>query len=458
MPLFISFDLKKWLVEGFILQKPSGRGYWLGHGPFVASSTAGLRSLYCPDFFLQKAKPWLTPAAVVEIDALALESFLQRAFEGESVEGFVDKRGSDRGFSNRGFSDRGFSDREISDQSFSDRSFSDRGIFKNLTPPSFVVYQEIFFRAKQLFQSGQLKKLVPAFYESFDLSLFDLPLREEGEDPFINSSCISDLGDGGRKPSTNSFIKSPIQPQWTLLKRLFKNSRSLSAHGFLYGIWDKRGGRLGFSPEFLFSLQGESFTSMALAGTGLYPNAPSLLKDKKELREHELVVMGLKQSLRKISWSGRLSPVYEMPFPPLKHLRTDFMGRIRPTSFDFERVSRSLHPSPALGGLPKELAQDCLQKMPLQKERRGFAAPFGFFDSAKREAFCLLSLRGMEWQRGQKKARKNSQRAAFSKAEVEEEERLKGRIFSGAGLLKESFLQKEWLELSLKRKQTRNFF
>ena len=240
-----------------------------------------------------------------------------------------------------------------------------------------------------MIQQGLFKKLVPALPESFPLE---------------------------RKPLL-------------CLQKLFKNTQKIS-HGFLYGFWEGDKGLLGFTPEILFSLKGNYFSTMALAGTKPYP-APSLLKDFKEQREQALVVQSLQESLKGLL---KLKPqkTVELVFPPLKHLYTKLEGELN-NSFDFEKFCHKLHPSSALGGYPQKPAFEWLQQHPFQKDRGRFGAPFGYLRAAK-EAFCLVALRALEWEGDQ------------------------AQIFSGGGLLKESVVQKEWRELFRKRQQVKTFF
>ena len=262
-------------------------------------------------------------------------------------------------------------------------------VFKNSEKPSFIEYQEVFFQARQSIRKGEIQKVVPAFPERFTLKP-DLLL---------------------------------------LLQNLFKNTYRIS-HGFLYGAWSKESGILGFTPEILFSMEEDQISTMALAGTGSHPG-PSLLKDRKELKEHDFVVQSLQETLKDlVKWDKKITS--EIVFPPLKHLHTKLKGQwiVKP---DFEDICKRLHPTPALGGYPKKWVWDWLKNQASQRKRNFFGAPFAFLDSEEK-ALCLVALRGLEWNN------KNS------------------FIFSGGGLICESLLQKEWRELFLKREQIKSFF
>ena len=354
----IPLDKAKWLKEGFVAQSPQRR-FVLGQGPFVCSARPRPKSLYHPDFFLYKKKPFIRPAKCVVADKASFESFLFETADGESE--------------------------DSSQTEFAGRA----GFFKTSKPPSFIEYQELFFQARQAFRKGYLSKLVPC-------------LHEEVSRP---SSVLS------------------------LLQNLFKKTHLLP-HGFFYGFWSGRSGILGFTPELLFSHKGQEFETQAVAGTGLQPG-PSLWRDKKELKEHDLVVKGIYESLKgRAVW--REIHREEMPFPPLKHLRSKMKGRFLEGDI-FVALCQALHPTPALAGRPQDKALEWLKARPSQKSRAFFGAPFGFFHSEKK-GFCVIALRALEWD-GQA-----------------------GRIGSGAGLIAESRFQKEWGELRVKREQAKSFF
>ena len=262
-------------------------------------------------------------------------------------------------------------------------------LFENSKKPSFSLYQECFAQVQQAIHQGLFQKAVPAFCETF-------------------------------------FNTAPVL---ILLQRLFKNTFHFK-QGFLYGYWSHREGFLGFTPEFLFSINGSHFSTMALAGTAQWDSS-SLFKDNKELKEHEFVVKSIEEKLNHfIHWEQKKKS--EMLFPPLKHLRTDLTGRWL-SHFDFEKVCQTLHPTPAVGGYPQKPAWRWLEKQRSQKQRAYFSAPFAFFES-ETCSFCLVALRALEWNHKE------------------------SRIFSGGGWIKESCFQKEWHELYLKRQQVKSFF
>ena len=215
-----------------------------------------------------------------------------------------------------------------------------------------------------------------------------------------------------------------------LLKNLFRSKSFQKREGFLYGFWNRSAGFVGFTPEILFSKNQNRLKVMALAGSSAHPG-PNLFLDPKEVKEHEFVVKALRESLKEVFLEKSLS-FQEKPFGNLKHLCSVIEGQLQ-RSVDFESLCRKLHPTPALSGYPVKKALNWLNHDPNQKERSFFATPFGFFDG-ELNSFCVIAIRGIQW----------GPSGAF--------------IGSGCGIIEKSVLQKEWLELSLKRTSVKNLF
>ena len=420
----------------------------MAQGPFTRSSAPRPFSLYRPDFFLKDKRVWIHPNQSVKLDSKQLYDFLfplktadKNQKKGSNSFSHIDnlspklsnsfKIGIDSSSTSSHSSQAFKSLFQLKSSNFKSlqQDLKEEGgffedFFSQSQKPNFISYQQCFIQVKRLIKQKKLEKIVPVFPEVF--------LKKA----------------------------SPLK----FLQRLFQNTFFLE--GYLYGLWDKHSGVLGFTPELLFQLQKDSFTTMALAGTALQ-NSSSLLKDQKQIKEHEFVVKGLKESLKNhIHWKSEKKS--EMVFPPLKHLRTDLKGSLVPSHFKlsniskrgkqthkgrsrlswsnpaqnngnqqntnfFESFCRLLHPSSAVGGYPKKSAQDWLKQEPSQKNRKFYSAPFGFYESCE-EFFCLVALRNLQW----------NQKKSF--------------LFSGAGWIAESSLQEEWRELSLKREQVKSFF
>lgn len=143
---------------------------------------------------------------------------------------------------------------------------------------------------------------------------------------------------------------------------------------------------LGASPEMLAGLsQGEVWCD-ALAGTTWTQGAR--LDDMKNGREHRLVVQAIAETLRPLC--SRL----EVPAAPvtlhlghLHHLWSGLKGRVKAGVGLFDLLAR-LHPTPAVGGYPRQAALDWLAR---REEKRGawYTGAIGWMDAAGEGEFAV---------------------------------------------------------------------
>lgn len=200
------------------------------------------------------------------------------------------------------------------------------------------------------------------------------------------------------------------------------------SHQYTYGFNFQNEGLCGVTPELLFSLRGDQLRTMALAGTGRV-DGPSLLTDRKECLEHQLVVDHLVSELK--SWGQpEVGRTEEREFGVLKHLRTPIQMRLQ-REVSFAELVACLHPTAALGGWPRKPAVAWLEKQDFHLARSRFGAPFGF--SCEEEMRCVVAIRGLQW-KGKK-----------------------ALLAAGCGVVHESQSPVEWNELALKRRATRLF-
>lgn len=221
------------------------------------------------------------------------------------------------------------------------------------SPFDVVAFAEKFALVQAAVARGELKKAVPAVFES-----------SEGG-----------LDESGREHALRSAANLPngLAP---------------------YGCWDERGGLLGASPELLFEDDGAEIHTMAVAGTARAGAAPDeMLDDPKERDEHRLVLEDLEAQLSPLGQVARgATRLWRIGI--LSHLRTDLrMSPREPVAF--EDLVRRLHPTPAVGTSPRE---GWRHWMPLlDSEPRGrFAAPFGLLLPGSLSR-CLVAIRNVQW-------------------------------------------------------------
>ncbi|HET7504421.1 MAG TPA: isochorismate synthase, partial [Kofleriaceae bacterium] len=157
------------------------------------------------------------------------------------------------------------------------------------------------------------------------------------------------------------------------------------------------GALIAATPERLVQRDGELVRCDALAGTrsihpgALPPDAPATTRDRiiadaslalhasaKERREHELVVQAIRDAL---AGGAEVDAPAEPGIRVLRHvihLHTPFRARLREPVHVLELAGR-LHPTPAVGGTPREIAADWIRTR--EPVARGwYAAPVGWFD------------------------------------------------------------------------------
>lgn len=199
-----------------------------------------------------------------------------------------------------------------------------------------------------------------------------------------------------------------------------------------YGFSDGDQGFAGATPERLFSLRGRTLSTMALAGTARTEEREVLAVDEKEIREHEYVAQSLVSKLGDIGHVTR-GPREIMELGSIVHFHTPIEVALiadeKPDS-----LVRRLHPTPALGPLPRtpETLEQLIQWRQRLGTPAGFGAPFGaLLDD---EFHAIVAIRGVWWR---------------------DREIL---LPAGCGVIEASRLVNEWRELRLKREAVKARF
>lgn len=188
----------------------------------------------------------------------------------------------------------------------------------------------------------------------------------------------------------------------------------------------------GATPELLIATHGQQFTTMSLAGSiqrGATPAederlAQALLNSAKDRHEHALVVAAVRQRLEPLA-ADLVIPdapiVYRLS--NIQHLYTPIHGQLRESTGVLPLVE-TLHPTPALGGSPRDVALAFISAA--ETVTRGwYAAPVGWIDHNLDGAFGVAI------------------RSAIA-------QRQRAWLYAGAGIVADSEPQKEWAETGWK--------
>jgi isochorismate synthase len=184
---------------------------------------------------------------------------------------------------------------------------------------------------------------------------------------------------------------------------------------------------LGATPERLVSRRGSQILTEALAGSAAASDpaaAQALLSGRKNQLEHSLVVREIMARLRSLGAEVAETTAPKLrAFGPLVHLHTSLIARKQAPPHVLQ-IAEHLHPTPAVGGIPRERA---LQFIRLHEDfdRGRYASPVGWFDRNGDGEFSVALRSGLLCGR-------------------------EARLYAGAGIVRGSDADAEWSETELK--------
>ncbi|WP_087972736.1 isochorismate synthase [Oceanobacillus rekensis] len=189
---------------------------------------------------------------------------------------------------------------------------------------------------------------------------------------------------------------------------------------------------VGATPERLVKLEGNKLLSTCLAGTAPRGNtkiedlkfADRLLNDEKNREEHHFVVKMIKQAINDYCTDITIpdKPVV-YPLRNLQHLYTPVTANIK-KSYSIFDIIKQLHPTPALGGTPREESLAFIRKHE-QLDRGWYGAPIGWMDSNHNGEFAVAI------------------RSSLIQRDV-------ASLFAGCGVVKDSDPESEYEETKIK--------
>ncbi|MEZ5357882.1 MAG: isochorismate synthase [Candidatus Zixiibacteriota bacterium] len=187
---------------------------------------------------------------------------------------------------------------------------------------------------------------------------------------------------------------------------------------------------MSLTPERLFARRGRNISLEAIAATERRGADTTedirieqqLLSDTKQLQEHRFVVDYIVDTMAlECEEPLQVMPAEVLKLERIQHLRTPMSGVLK--AVDDERLIRMLHPTPAVGGLPKADAMKLIAE--IESHHRGwYAGAMGFFSSD--EAEIAVGIRSLV---------------------------MRGRdlsVFTGAGIVAASDAKQEWAEIDSK--------
>lgn len=165
---------------------------------------------------------------------------------------------------------------------------------------------------------------------------------------------------------TRFEFHKPLNP-WIIAQQL--RNVTLNSYHFCFQFDGERL-FLGASPERLFLRSGRRIESEALAGTRPRGKTESddhrlkgeLKSGNKEQHEHRIVVQMIEECLKPLCKQLTVNPQEILSVPRSHHLRTRIQGVLNNEVTD-EEIFTALHPTPAVGGVPKTEALELIKDL-----------------------------------------------------------------------------------------------
>lgn len=146
---------------------------------------------------------------------------------------------------------------------------------------------------------------------------------------------------------------------------------------------------VGASPELLVARRGDVVTCRPFAGSAPRLTDPeadrasgaALAASEKNRYEHQLVVDELRDALEPLCDDLHIAPEPELSSTAtVWHLNTPITGRIRQSSITALDLAIALHPTPAVGGVPRAAATELIRDV--EGDRGFYAGATGWCDAA----------------------------------------------------------------------------
>jgi salicylate biosynthesis isochorismate synthase len=210
-----------------------------------------------------------------------------------------------------------------------------------------------------------------------------------------------------------------------------RHLRNANPRAFIFAVWRDDAVFFGASPELLVRVTGRDVVTSVLAGSTRRGDSPAedaalgqaLTASSKDREEHAIVRRELEAALSAVCDGVQLNARPDLvTLPHVQHLHTAVRARLRDGYGGFDVLDR-LHPTPAVGGAPREAALAFIREHE-GVERGWYAAPVGWSDATRSEFAVAL-------------------RCALVRDRT-------AHLFAGCGIVAQSDPDAEWEESQLK--------
>jgi isochorismate synthase len=299
---------------------------------------------------------------------------------------------------------------------------------QDLTETGFI-FSSFDANKKILIPKDNSQEIIAHFHPEFSQinSKVESDSSKEAKDSFefIVSKAIQEI-------ENNTFSKVVLSrkeildlPNFDIISLYIKLASSYPS-AFTYcwfhpeiGLW------MGATPETLLKVNDNKFQTVALAGTQLYKGSEEVLWQKKEKVEQQLVTDYIVDVLGELVSEIQISIPKTIKAGNLLHLKSTIQGIIDCTT-NMKELVLLLHPTPAVGGLPKQNSIDFIYENEGYNREfyAGFLGEINYNDNSETDLY--VNLRCMQIQN-------NS-------------ESNEAILYVGCGITKDSIPENEWFE------------
>lgn len=183
------------------------------------------------------------------------------------------------------------------------------------------------------------------------------------------------------------------------------------------------GGWLGMSPELLLKYTPDGMLStMSLAGTR--PSGSTGQWDDKNIEEHDMVTRFIVGMMRSAGLEAEVGPMETVGHGPVEHIRHIITARGEGRCFD--TLLRSLSPTPALAGIPRDVAMRRIAS--IERHDRRCYGGYVSVKGADGSRYAYVNLRSMSFVPGSDSV----------------------TLYAGGGITAQSDPETEWAETLIK--------
>lgn len=279
---------------------------------------------------------------------------------------------------------------------------------------------------KRLFIPVDAAEVITIVIDSIGFSLAEPerpPIDEQAKRDFeaLVSKSVEAIRSGAFEKLVLSRKETAVLKD-TEFAHILKNLLFAYPKAFCYCFYSPESGLwMGATPEQLLKANGDTIHTVALAGTQLYKEGEEAVWPEKEQQEQRFVTDFILDELKNYVADIEATDPYTFRAGNIVHIKTDITATLKDPQ-SLKDVINTLHPTPAVCGLPKAEARQFL----LENEGYNRAYYSGFLGELNwgenRKTDLFVNLRCMK---------------------LEEE---KATLYIGCGITKDSDPEKEFIE------------